>query len=129
MDQTSMSGNGIEPIVVYMVTRHPLENTHDLNPFRWLHTDNGFIHELRGFIGPFDPHQLSILVDETPAGSAWSQLMDGLLTGKIQTVITHLAPLTSGQRQQLIGVCDCSRARLVTPGDGGRNSFLLLSHS
>jgi hypothetical protein len=124
-----MSGNGIEPIAVYLVSRHPLDYTHDMHPLRWLQTDNGFIHELRGFIGPFDPHQLSLLVDEAPAGSAWSQLLEGLLSGKIQTVVTHLAPLTSGQRQQLIGVCDCTRTKLVTPGDGGRNSILLQTNS
>ncbi|OGO17048.1 MAG: hypothetical protein A2Z14_09055 [Chloroflexi bacterium RBG_16_48_8] len=129
MDQIPMSGNGIEPIVVYMVKRHPLESIYDMTPFRWLHMDNGFQKELRGYIGLFDPNQLSILVDECPAGPAWSQLMDGLLSGRIQTIITHLAPLTSGQRQQLIGVCAYSGAKLVTPGDGGRNSIPVLSHT
>ena len=126
MDQTPASGNGMEPIVVYVVKRHPLESICDLSPFRWLQIDNGYMKELIGFIGIFDPDQLSVLVDEEPAGPAWFQLIDGLLSGKIQTIITHLAPLTSGQRQQLIGVCAYTGAKLVTPGDGGRNSYLPL---
>jgi hypothetical protein len=43
--------------------------------------------------------------------------------GEIETVVTHLAPLSSGQRQQLIGVCAFTGASLITPGDGGRNSL------
>jgi hypothetical protein len=127
VDQTPASGNGVEPIVVYVVKRHPLENISNLAPFRWLQIDNGYMKELRGYIGPFDPDQLSVLVDEEPAGAAWFQLIESLLSGKIQTIITHLAPLTSGQRQQLIGVCAYTGAKLVTPGDGGRNSYLPLS--
>jgi hypothetical protein len=123
----TLSGNEVEPIVVYMVDRHPLEKVNDFSPFRWLHPDNGFVNEITGYIGQFDPMKLSILVDQGPAGPAWTQLMNGLLEGKVVTVITHMAPLTSGQRQQLIGVCATTGARLVTPGDGGRNSFLVLS--
>jgi hypothetical protein len=129
VDQIPVSGNGVESIVVYMVNRHPLDSTSDLPPFRWLKTNNGFLKELKGYIGPFDPDQLSILIDESPAGPVWSQLMDNVISGKIQTIITHLAPLTSGQRQQLIGVCAYSGVKLVTPGDGGRNSFLILSQA
>lgn len=129
MNQISGNGNGIEPIVVYVVKRHPLESTSSPAPFRWLQIDNGFMNELRGFIGLFDPDRLSVLVDEGPAGPAWTQIMDGLLSGKIQTIITHLAPLSSGQRQQLIGVCAYTGAKLITPGDGGRSSYLFISHS
>ncbi len=127
MDQISEHGNGVEPIVVYVVKNHPLESIGNPAPFRWLQLDNGFMNELRGYIGLFDPNELSVMVDEGPAGQAWSQLMEGLISGKIQTIITHLAPLTSGQRQQLIGVCAYTGAKLVTPGDGGRNSYLILS--
>lgn len=127
MDRTPMSGNTIEPIVIYLVNRHPLERTNESPSFRWLQMDNGFKKELSGYIGLFDSKKLSVLVDEGPAGPAWTQLMDGILSGKIETIITHLAPLSSGQRQQLIGVCAYSGARLVTPGDGGRNSYVALS--
>jgi hypothetical protein len=122
-----LSGNEVETIVVYMVDRHPLEKMNDISPFRWIHPNNGIVKEIMGYIGHFKPTDLSILVDEGPAGPAWMQLMNGLLEGKIETVITHMAPLTSGQRQQLIGVCAYTGARLVTPGDGGRNSFLALT--
>jgi hypothetical protein len=35
-------------------------------------------------------------------------------------VVTHLAPLSPAQRQQLIGVCAATGAQLITPGDAGR---------
>jgi hypothetical protein len=110
-------------IVVYIIDRHPLELSKDKEPFRWLHSDNGFIRELSGIIGPFDPSNLSILNDPGPSGPAWNRLLDLLVNGEIGTVVTHLAPLSSGQRQQLIGVCAFTGASLITPGDGGRNSF------
>jgi len=124
LEEDRTSGNGMEPIIVYMVSRHPLETQNEDSPFQWLHTDNGFMEEIKGFIGSFNPAHLNILLDDTPAGSAWFQILDGIVEGKVQTVITHLAPLSPGQRQQLIGVCAYAGARLVTPGDGGRNSFL-----
>jgi hypothetical protein len=62
-----------------------------------------------------------MLVDEEPAGNAWDRLLEGLLSENIQMVITHLAPLSSAQRQQLIGMCAQSGAQLITPGDAGRN--------
>jgi hypothetical protein len=107
-----------------MVSHHPLETHDEIPPFQWLHSDNGFMEEIKGFIGPFDPTHLRIQIDEKPAGSAWIRLLDDLVDGNVDTVITHLAPLSPGQRQQLIGVCAYAGARLVTPGDGGRNSFL-----
>lgn len=124
MDGNMMSGNGHKSIVVYMVSRHPLETRNEVPPFQWVQRDNGFIEDIQGLVGSFDPSDLSILMDEQPAGSAWITLLDNLVGGRVQTVITHLAPLSPGQRQQLIGVCACSGARLITPGDGGRNSFL-----
>jgi hypothetical protein len=36
-------------------------------------------------------------------------------------VVTHLAPLSSAQRQQLIGICAQVGTQLITPGDAGRN--------
>jgi hypothetical protein len=127
VEHFSVNDNGIEPIVVYMIDRHPLEQVSEPDPFRWLHPENGFVHELKGFVGPFRTEELSLLVDDAPAGPAWKQLINALVAGKIRMVVTHLAPLTSGQRQQLIGVCAFTGARLVTPGDGGRNSYLMLA--
>jgi len=124
LEEDKMSGNGIKPVVVYMVSRHPLESPNEAHPFQWLHTDNGFMEEIKGFVGHFDPADLSVLVDDKPAESAWIEFMGELIEGNVQTVITHLAPLSPGQRQQLIGVCAYAGVRLVTPGDGGRNSFL-----
>jgi hypothetical protein len=124
-----MKHKNIEPIVVYMIKQHPLQGMNKSAPFRWLKLDKGFRKALSGYIGLFDSEKLSILVDEDPAGPAWTQLMDGIKSGEVRTIITHLAPLSSGQRQQLIGICAYSGTKLVTPGDGGRNSFLSHSHS
>ena len=115
--------NNKSSIVVYIIDRHPLEVSRENDPFRWLHPDDGFIRDLSGIIGPFDPENLSILEDASPSGPAWNQLLDSLVSGEIGRVVTHLAPLSSGQRQQLIGVCAFTGASLITPGDGGRNSF------
>jgi hypothetical protein len=110
-------------IVVYIIDRHPLEQFKDKEPFRWLHSEDGFFHELSEIIGPFDASKLSVLLDPNPSGPAWNQLIDLLVKGEIETVVTHLAPLSSGQRQQLIGVCAFTGASLITPGDGGRVSL------
>jgi hypothetical protein len=110
-------------IVVYLIDQHPLDLAIDEDQFRWLQSDDGYLRELNGIIGPFDPSNLSILKDPRPSGPAWHQLLESLERGEIGTVVTHLAPLTSGQRQQLIGVCAFMGASLVTPGDGGRSSF------
>ena len=103
----------IQPIVVYLVDRHPLEIPGTGPLFRWLHLNNDYKSQLDGLIGPFDHNQ--------PDGEAWLLLLENLLEGKIQTVVTHLAPLTSAQRQQLIGVCAEVGTHLITPGDAGRN--------
>ncbi|MCH7588553.1 MAG: hypothetical protein IIC78_11075 [Chloroflexi bacterium] len=112
-----------QSIAVYLVGQHPLEIPGDRAAFRWLHTNNGFLHELHELIGPFDPDKLKIIRDEFPAGPQWHTLIESVINGKIGYVVTHLAPLTSGQRQLLIGVCAHSGARLITPGDGGRNAM------
>ncbi len=110
-------------IAVYHIERHPLEPTSGRDPFRWLHGDDDFLHELRGIIGPFNPANLSIMKDAGPSGPAWIQLLESLVNGDIEIVVSHLAPLSSGQRQQLIGVCTFTGASLITPGDGGCNYF------
>ncbi len=109
------------PIVVYLIEQHPLDMPETGPLFRWLKFDNDFKRELEGLIGPFDEGDLTLLVDKQPAGPAWTQLLKGLLAEQIQMVVTHLAPLSSAQRQQLIGVCAQTGAQLITPGDAGRN--------
>jgi hypothetical protein len=111
----------VQPIVVYVIERHPLERPDSPNRFTWLHTDNGYRRELEGLLGPYDPSQTSILVDPYPAGPAWRDLLAALMREQVRAVVTHLAPLTSAQRQQLIGVCAQSGAHLITPADAGRN--------
>ncbi|HEY42832.1 MAG TPA: hypothetical protein G4O11_02500 [Anaerolineae bacterium] len=111
----------LQPIVVYLIEQHPLDLPETGPLFRWLELDNDFKRELEGLIGPFDENDLTMLVDKHPAGSAWKQLLKGLLDEQIQMVITHLAPLSSAQRQQLIGICAQTGAQLITPGDAGRN--------
>ncbi len=116
-----MPDQNLRPIVVYIVERHPLENPETGPSFRWLHMDNDFKRELEGLIGPYDVDHLSVLVDDVPAGEAWNLMVKSLLDEKIEFVVTHLAPLSSAQRQQLIGICAEVGAQLITPGDAGRN--------
>lgn len=115
-----------QSIAVYVVDHHPLELSGDKSKFQWLHTDNGYVKELQELIGPFNPQKLQIIQDEKPAGDQWKDLIKSIVKGEIRIVITHLAPLTSGQRQLLIGVCAHSGARLITPGDGGRNAIRII---
>lgn len=113
--------SNLRPIIVYVIDRHPLEVSETGPFFRWLHFDNDFKRELKDLIGPYDPDQLNILIDEEPAGSAWRTLLDHLLREQVELVVTHLAPLSPAQRQQLIGVCAQVGAQLITPSDAGRN--------
>ncbi|HHH82191.1 MAG TPA: hypothetical protein ENL35_04300 [Chloroflexi bacterium] len=113
--------SAIKPYVVYLVKRHPLERVETGPFFRWLHFDNDFKKQLEDLIGPYNPNKLTMLVDEQPAGRAWDLLLESLLEEQIELVITHLAPLTSAQRQQLIGVCAQVGTQLITPADAGRN--------
>ena len=111
----------IHPIVVYIIDRHPLEPTDPEESFRWLHIDNDFKRDLQGLIGPFDEDQLSILIDDAPAGEKWDLLLGSLLDEEVNYLVTHLAPLSSAQRQQLIGICAQVGTQLITPGDAGRS--------
>lgn len=113
--------SALKPYVVYLVERHPLERIETGPFFRWLHFDNDFKKQLEDLIGPHNPEKLTMLVDEQPAGRAWDLLLESLLEEQIELVITHLAPLTPAQRQQLIGVCAQAGAQLITPADAGRN--------
>jgi hypothetical protein len=109
-------------ICVYIVQHHPLEIPDGDSAFRWLHLDNGYRRSLEGLIGaPFRPEDYELLVDDQPAGPGWRQLLTSLLEERVTAVVTHLAPLSAAQRQQLIGVCAQTGAQLVTPGDAGRS--------
>lgn len=114
----------IKSIVVYIIEQHPLDIPEVGPAFRWLDYDDDFKRELKGLIGPFDENDLSVLKDKHPAGPAWQQLLSNLLEEKVRMVITHLAPLSSAQRQQLIGICAQAGAQLITPADAGRNRFV-----
>ena len=116
-----MSPGDIQPIVVYLIKRHPLEHSETGPVFQWLHFDNNFKRQLKAWIGPYDPEQLSFLMDEEPSGEAWTQLIDGLIEGQIKSVVTHLAPLSNAHRHLLIGTCAQVGAHLITPSDAGRN--------
>lgn len=111
----------IQPIVVYVIERHPLEMPETGPLFRWIRMESGLESDLEALIGPFDPEQMSLLVDRRPGGEQWKLLLKSLLAQKIRMVVTHLAPLSNAQRQQLIGVCDQMGSMLITPGDAGRN--------
>jgi hypothetical protein len=110
----------VQPIVVYQIERHPLEVREPGRPFRWLGSNDGFLRDLQALIGPFNPEDVTVLVDHLPAGPAWKELIRCLLEERVEMVITHLAPLTPGQRQQLIAVCAQSGTQLITPAAAGR---------
>jgi hypothetical protein len=109
------------PIVVYLIERHPLDLPETGPLFEWLRLQIDFLDELEELIGPFDEDDLTILVDKHPGGPAWRQLLQSLLDKEVQMVVTHLAPLSAAQRQQLIGICDQMSSQLITPADAGRN--------
>lgn len=113
--------DSVKPILVYVIERHPLDLPQTGPLFRWIRMRDGLHSDLEALIGPFDPQRMSLLVDEQPGGPKWQLLLQSLLEEKVEMVVTHLAPLSSAQRQQLIGVCDQMGARLITPGDAGRN--------
>jgi hypothetical protein len=109
------------PIVVYIVSGHPLDLPGEPHTFEWIHGNHSFNEELEDLIGPFAPDSVSVIVDPMPGGEGWDRLLAGLLDNRTRIVITHLAPLASAQRQQLIGICAQVGAHLVTPSDAGRN--------
>ncbi len=111
----------IRPIVVYLIEQHPLETASN-SRFRWLADGENRQQYLEAFLGNYDPDNLSLMIDKHPAGPAWREMLRGLIDEKVKMVITHLAPLSSAQRQLLIGLCADSGAQLITPGDGGRNN-------
>ncbi len=124
MEVTTVAADGVTgvlPIALYVIERHPLQASNGKPPFRWLGDPAAVEGDLDDLIGSHDPELVSVLVDERPGGPAWNRLLEGLLAGEIQVVVTHLAPLTSAQRQQLIAISADTGAQLITPGDAGRN--------
>ena len=107
----------VQAIAVYLIDRPRLSIPETGPLFRWLGKERDMRSDLEDLLGPYDPHSVHLLIDTVPAGAAWEELMDGLKQERFQTVVTHLAPLSSAQRQQLIGVCALSGAQLVTPGN------------
>lgn len=111
----------IQPIVLYLIKHHPLQQPDSNDGFRWIGDGEELYRDLQGLIGPHPKEQVSVLVDDKPAGPAWQRMLSALLAGQVNMLVTHLAPLTSAQRQQLIGLCDQTGAQLITPADAGRN--------
>jgi hypothetical protein len=107
-------------ILVYIIERHPLDMPETGPLFRWIHTDRDLQPQLEALLGPHDSAEIRLLVDKIPGGTAWEELLASLLNSRASMVVTHLAPLSPAQRQQLIGVCAQTGARLITPGDAGR---------
>ena len=106
-----------QSIAVYVINRPRLATPESGRLFEWMGTDRETKAGLEGLLGPYDPKSIQWMVDEGPAGPAWNELLEGLTDGRFLAVVTHLAPLSSAQRQQLIGVCAISGAQLVTPGN------------
>ena len=107
-------------ILVYVIEHHPLHRPETGPLFRWIHIDRELHPQLESLIGPHDPAEVRLLLDPFPAGPAWRELLAYLMGEHARVVVTHLAPLSSAQRQQLIGLCAQTGARLITPGDAGR---------
>ena len=107
-------------IAIYIIRHHPLQ-VESGSSFEWIDLDTDLQSQLQGLAGDIQLEEVEIFEDEQPAGPAWARLIAALQSERIQQVITHLAPLSSAQRQQLIGVCADMGAHLVTPSDAGRN--------
>jgi hypothetical protein len=106
-----------QSIAVYVVDRPRLARPETGPLFGWLRDEDERRAGLEALLGPHDPAAVTFLIDKHSSGPAWVELLDGLKEERFQVVVTHLAPLSSAQRQQLIGVCALSGAQLVTPGN------------
>jgi hypothetical protein len=107
----------LQAIAVYLVDRHRVATPETGPLFHWLGKERDVRADLVDLLGPHDPRSVRFLVDTSPAGPAWEELLSGLRQERFQVVVTHLAPLSSAQRQQLIGICALCGAQLVTPGN------------
>lgn len=107
-------------VAVYIIRRHPLQVQSGAS-FEWIDLEADLESQLQGLAGDIRLDDVELFEDEHPAGPAWERLIAALKSERIRQVITHLAPLSSAQRQQLIGVCADMGAHLVTPSDAGRN--------
>jgi hypothetical protein len=105
---------------LYIIRRHPLQVDSGAG-FEWIDLSSDLQAQLQGLAGNIQLDEVEIFEDEQPAGPAWERLIAALQSERIRQVITHMAPLSSAQRQQLIGVCADMGAHLVTPSDAGRN--------
>ena len=111
----------ISPIAVYLIEHHPLEDRHADAGFRWFQEEGDHEQLLIDLIGPHDSTQVIRLRDREPGGPQWDRLLKALIDEQVEMVITHLAPLSTAQRQQLIAICAQAGAQLITPSDAGRN--------
>lgn len=107
----------VQAIAVYLIDRPRLSIPETGPLFRWLGKDGDVQKDLENLLGPHDGHTVRLMIDTVPGGPAWDELLTGLKAERFHTVVTHLALLSSAQRQQLIGVCALSGAQLVTPGN------------
>jgi hypothetical protein len=107
----------VQAIAVYLIDRPRLSLPETGPLFRWLGKEGDLHADLDDLLGPHDHDAVRLLVDTTPAGPAWTELLEGLRRERFQIVVTHLATLSAAERQQLIGVCALSGAQLVTPGN------------
>jgi hypothetical protein len=107
----------LRSIVVYVVDPPPLSTPKTGPLFAFLADRSKMRETLEGLIGPHDPEAVALLVERRPGGPAWEALLDGIRQEQVETLVTHLAPLSSAQRQQLIGMCALSGVQLVTPGN------------
>lgn len=107
-------------IAVYIIQHHPLQ-VEPGSSFEWIDLNSDLQTQLEGLAGEIRLEEVEFFQDEQPAGPAWERLIAALQSERIRQVITHLAPLSSAQRQQLIGLCADMGAHLVTPSDAGRN--------
>ena len=107
----------VQTIAVYLIDRPRLSIPETGPLFRWLGAARDLRSDLEDLLGPHDAQSAHLLVDTEAGGPSWTELLDGLRQERFHTVLTHLATLSSAQRQQLIGVCALSGAQLVTPGN------------
>lgn len=107
----------LRSIVVYVVDPPPLSTPKTGPLFPFLADRSSMRENLEGLIGPHDPDSVVLLVDPHPGGPGWEALLEGIQEERVEILVTHLAPLSSAQRQQLIGMCALSGVQLVTPGN------------
>ncbi|MDX1600826.1 MAG: hypothetical protein R3191_04865, partial [Anaerolineales bacterium] len=71
----------LQPIVLYKIKDHPLQQPGSEDEFRWIGQGEDLHRDLEALIGPHAEEEVSVLVDQQPAGEAWGRLIDALLEG------------------------------------------------